>query len=163
MMKIYGKKGGDLMSRKTMPLLALFIALSLCLTMIAGCGSAPATSEDGVKEDAKTTVNEEDFLLGSWIAESCWGEDPEVTADPYDVYGGTFSLYFSDNGECTMWVGQNRAVVTWERTEDGVLLKGDNEYPITFPDGSETEMIIVVNNVNTLMEKYVEEEEEASD
>lgn len=62
--------------------------------------------------------------------------------DHGDVYGDTFSLYF-DDGDCIMWVGQDYALLTWERTKDGALLKGDSEYPITFPDNSETGLVVV--------------------
>ena len=82
--------------------------------------------------------------------------------DAYDVFNGYFSLYFTDKGDCTMSIDQDHALVKWELTDDGVTLTGDSTYPITFPDESRKTMVIVINGIDVLMEKYEEEVTETS-
>ena len=124
-------------------IIALLTVIALCLALLAGCGK----KEEAPKQDV-------DFLLGSWFAQT--GTKDGVTVDAYDLFNGIFQLYFSKNGECTMSIGQNYAVVKWELTDSGVTLKGDDTYPITFPDETRKTMIIVINGIDVLMEKYEE-------
>ena len=130
---------------KARNVLALLLVLVLCAALLAGCGGGKKQEDDAAKAESE-------FLMGMWFAKeaSYNGE----TADPEDIFEGTFSLYFSDNGECTMAIDQNRAVVKWELTDDGVTLTGDNTYAITFPDASKKTLVIDVNGVDVLMEKY---------
>ena len=123
--------------------------LILSLVALTACGSG--------SNDNDQTQNAEDetaFLMGSWFAVSAEYEGQEM--EPDEVFGDTFSLYFSDDGKCTMWVGQNRALVDWEQTEEGVTLRGDDTYEITFPDESKETLIINLRGVNVVMEKYEE-------
>ena len=55
-----------------------------------------------------------------------------------------------------MAIDEQRAVLTWERTDEGVTLKGDDTYKITFPDDSQKTMIITIRGVDTLLEKNEE-------
>lgn len=125
-------------------ILSIILVLVLGLTLLAGCGG-------GATEEA---ASQDDFLLGSWFADTATvgGE----TVDAQEVFGGVLQLYFNENGECTMSIDDQRAVVRWERTDDGVLLTGDDTYSITFPDGSQTTMIAVIRGVDVLLEKYEE-------
>ena len=97
---------------KARNVLALLLVLVLCAALLAGCGGGKKQEDDAAKAESE-------FLMGMWFAKeaSYNGE----TADPEDIFEGTFSLYFSDNGECTMAIDQNRAVVKWELTDDGVV------------------------------------------
>ena len=92
--------------------------------------------------------------MGSWFARTASKDG--VTVDAYDIFNGIFQLYFNKNGECTMSIGQNYAVVKWELTDSCVTLKGDDTYQITFPNDSRKTMIIVINGIDVLMEKYEE-------
>lgn len=127
--------------------LTLLTVLALCL-VLAGCGS------DDNSGTAAGPAQDADFLLGSWFAEEATYEGQPQ--DPDEVFGATFSLYFSDDGKCTMWVGQDRALVDWELTENGVTLRGDGTYPAVFQDESKKTMVITINGVDVLMEKYEE-------
>ena len=132
---------------KTRNVLALLLVLVLCFALLAGCGGGSSKQDDGAKAEGE-------FLLGMWFAKEATynGE----SKDPDDIFGGTFSLYFSDNGECTMAIDQQRAIVKWELTDDGAMLSGDNTYPITFPDAAKKTLVVTVNGVDVLMEKYEE-------
>lgn len=133
------------MKTRTKYLLTLLAALMLCVVLLAACGGGSAPEEP--EEDV-------DFLLGMWFArEASVGDE---TRDPDDVFGGIFSLYFSDDGKCTMAIDQQRALVDWELTDDGVVLSGDNTYPCTFLDDEKKTMNIVINGIDVLMEKYEE-------
>ncbi len=123
--------------------LALLLVTLLCVSLLVGCGGGK--KEEAPKQDAE-------FLMGSWFAQTASKDG--VTVDAYDVFHGYFQLYFSKNGECTMSIDQQRAVVKWELTDDGVTLTGDDSYPITFPDESRKTMVIVINGIDVLMEKY---------
>ena len=107
---------------------AIAVVLILLIAVLAGCGASGGKSEP--KPDA-------DFLMGSWFAK-------------------TATKYFSDDGKCTMAIDQQRALLTWELTDNGVTLKGDDTYPGTFTDESRTSMILVVQGVDVLMEKFEE-------
>ena len=128
---------------KVRSIAALLLVFALCITCLTGCGGKK--TESAPKQDAE-------FLMGSWFGKTASKDG--VTVDANDVFGGYFQLYFSKNGECTMSIDQNRAVVKWELTDDGVTLTGDNTYPITFPDESRKTMVIVINGIDVLMEKY---------
>lgn len=131
-------------------LLLMLIAV-LCMALLAGCGGSSGGGSEKAEEKAE---QEGEFLLGSWFAkEARKGDDVK---DPEDLFGDTFSLYFNDNNECTMWVGQNKALVKWELTDDGAVLKGDDTYNITFPDDEHKTLVITINDFDVLMEKYEE-------
>lgn len=142
-------------------LLLLLIAL-MCIAMMAftACGGGSGTestdagnSEEAAQED--TSASETDFLIGSWFAEKSTYNGEEK--DPDEVFGGRFYLVFQDDGDCQMCIDQKRAPLTWERNDEGVLLKGDDTYQITFPDDSQKTLVITINGIDTLMEKYEEE------
>ncbi len=120
----------------------LVLLITIQLLVLSGCSSSSSK-----KDDADT-----EFLLGSWFAKEASYAGTQL--DPEELFDGTFHLYFDDNGECTMAIDQNRAIVKWEYTGDGVTLTGDDTYKITFPDDSKERLIIVVNNIDILMEKY---------
>ena len=124
---------------------AAVLAMILILALFAGCGSS-----GGKKEEGPDTA----FLMGSWFARTASKDG--VTVDAEDVFNGTFHLYFSKNGECTMAIDQQRAIVKWELTDNGVTLTGDDTYPATFTDDTRTSMVIVVQGIDVLMEKYEE-------
>lgn len=128
--------------------------LVLCMAFMVGCGGGGDDS-DAQAEAASTPDTE--FLMGSWFAKTCTKDGQTVDAD--DVFGGTFMLYFSDDGKCTMSIDQQRALVDWVMNDDGsVTLSGDNTYEITFPDDSKTTMNANIKGVDTLLEKYEEDE-----
>lgn len=124
---------------------AITVLLVLVIAVLAGCGASGGQSEP--KPDTE-------FLMGSWFARTASKDG--VTVDADEVFNGTFHLYFSDDGKCTMAIDQQRALLTWELTDDGVTLKGDDTYPGTFTDESRTSMILVVQGVDVLLEKYEE-------
>ena len=124
---------------------AIAVVLILLIAVLAGCGAS------GGKSEPKPNA---DFLMGSWFAKTATKDG--VTVDADDVFQGTFHLYFSDDGKCTMAIDQQRALLTWELTDNGVTLKGDDTYPGTFTDESRTSMILVVQGVDVLMEKFEE-------
>ena len=160
--------------KKTKILIAALLALVMVLSLCACAGSKtdtekPAESADKTEEPAENTdkteepaeeekaeeekpADDNEFLLGSWFARNVMIGD--VEKDPDEVFGGTFMLYFSDDGVCTMSIDQQRALVDWELTDNGVVLKGDSTYEGTFQDDSRTTMILVVQGVDVLMEKY---------
>ena len=153
--------------------LILFLALLLAAALLAGCGGTSgqdSQAETGEETDTAAVetqetetaeveeaapAGEKDFVLGFWFAESA-SKDGQ-TLDPDTVFGGTFYLYFADEEDCYMCIDDQRAPVTWERTENGVTLTGDNTYEITFPDDSQTTMIITINGVEVVLEKDMEE------
>ena len=140
--------------------LALLI-LSLCLALLTACGGGgqeetaepeTAAAESETTETAEAApAEEEDPVLGFWFAKEASKGD--VTKDPYELFGGTFYLYFVDESECQMCIDDKRAPVTWERTENGITLSGDDTYEITFPDDSGQTMVIVINGIDVLLEK----------
>ncbi len=125
---------------------ALLTVLVLIVTLLSGCGG-----KSGKNEPAEDV----DFLLGAWFAKTASANGKTVDAD--DVFGGTFMLYFSDDHKCTMSIDQNRALVDWELTDNGVTLKGDDTYEATFKDQSRKTMVVVIKGVDVLMEKYEDE------
>ena len=135
------------MKRKSLLLLLPILILFSGCILITGCSNKNSTTKEA-------TNQKKDFLIGTWFAKSSSynGE----SRNPEDVFGGTFYLYFNEKGECTMAIDQQRAILTWERTKDGVTLKGDDTYKITFPDDSEKTMIINIRGVDTLLEKHEE-------
>ena len=120
---------------------ALLLVLILSLSLPAACGRS-----------AEEAAPDAGFLMGSWIAETATVDD--LTMDAGDAFGGVFTLYFSENGDCTMSIDDQRATVRWELTDDGVLLTGNDTYPITFPDESRTTMIAVIKGLDVLLRKY---------
>ncbi len=132
------------MKTRTRNLLALLTVLALWAALLTGCG--------GTKDKAEKPAQDIDFLLGSWFAETATVGDE--TRDAEDVFDGIFMLYFSDDGVCTMSIDQQRALVDWELTDNGVILRGDGTYEATFPDESRKTMVIGINGVDVLMEKY---------
>lgn len=132
---------------KKISISAGLIIVIMCLGLLTACGG----KRDPVAE-AKT--KESEFLLGSWFAKEAYvnGE----TRDPDAIFGGRFQLYFSKDGKCTMSIDQNRALVDWTLTDNGVTLTGDDTYQITFPDESRKTMIATIKGVNVLLEKYEE-------
>ena len=132
------------MKRKSLLLLLPILILFSGCILITGCANKNSSTKETAKE-------KKDFLIGTWFAKSSSYQGE--SRDPDEVFGGTFYLYFNEKGECTMAIDQQRAVLTWERTEDGVTLKGDDTYKITFPDDSEKTMIITIKGVDTLLEK----------
>ena len=147
--------------------LALLI-LSLCVALLAACGGGgqeetvePETTTAETEEAAAAeteeaaSAEEEDPVLGFWFAKTA-SKDGE-TRDPNDVFGGTFYLYFSDEDECQMCIDEKRAPVSWERTETGITLTGDDTYEIVYPADNEDTMIITIHGIEVLLERYVEE------
>ena len=133
---------------KTKHLLTILLVLLLGLAL-AACGGNGAE-----EEPAEEPAQDIDFLLGTWLADTA--SQDGVTVDAYDVFGAAFSLYFSDDGKCTMFVGPDHALVDWELTDDGVVLTGDDTYPATFQDPEKKTMVVVIKGVDVLMEKYEE-------
>lgn len=123
--------------------LSLLLVLILSLTLLAACG--PSAEE-------KEAAEKSEFLLGTWVATTA--EYDGTTVDAHDVFDGTFILIFKDNGDCSMFVDTDQAIVKWVMNDDGsVTLTGDDTYTITFPDDSQTTMIVDVHDVNVTMEK----------
>ena len=122
----------------------LLLSLLLSLAVLSGCGGAK-------KEEGPDTS----FLMGSWFAKTATQNGQ--TVDASDVFGGQFMLTFNKD-DCTMAIDSNRAVVKWELTEQGVTLKGDDTYEITFPDEERKTMIAVIRGVEVSLEKYEEDE-----
>ena len=140
---------------KKLAALLTVLALALALCACGGTKEAPAGSAAEAAEDkAEEKAEDLDFLLGMWFADTASQDD--VTVDAEEVFGGTFSLYFSDDGKCTMAIDQQRALLDWELTENGVTLKGDNTYEGVFQDAERTTMIMVINGIDVHMEKYQE-------
>lgn len=130
--------------------------------MMAGCGGGTNTAQSSADSDTRTEAAadnkapEKDFLIGTWFAKECTAEGQ--TYDPDDIFNGTFYLSFGEDGQCTMAIDQQRALVSWERTDTGALLTGVDSYEITFPDDSETTFIVKVKGIDVLMEKHIEDE-----
>ena len=143
------------MKTKTKSALIILAMMLLSLALLTACGGAAEEAAEEETAAAEETAQDIDFLLGSWFADTASKDG--ATVDAYDVFGATFSLYFDDDGECTMWVGQDHALVKWELTDDGVLLTGDNTYPCTFLDPEKKTMNIVINGIDVLMNKYEED------
>ena len=136
------------------------LILTLCLALLTACGAgegADAEETAGATETEETAAaEEEDPILGFWFAEtaSVGGED----RDPEEVFGGKFYLYFVDETECQMCIDQQRAPLTWNRTETGVTLTGDDVYEIVWPaNGDRDAMIITVRGVEVVLERSLEE------
>ena len=126
--------------------LSLLLVLILSLTLLSACG--PSAEE-------KEAAEKSEFLLGTWVATTA--EYDGVTVDAHDVFDGTFILIFKDNGDCSMFVDTDQAIVKWVMNDDGtVTLTGDNTYPVTFPDDSQTTMVVNVQGVDVTMEKDTE-------
>ena len=139
--------------KKNFFVIITLIVLCLLITSCVGNGSSESSGSEEAK-NTETEKQEQDFLIGSWFAKEASKDG--VTKDPEEVFGDTFSLYFSDDGKCTMYVGDKHALVDWERTDSGVTLTGDNTYQITFPDDTEKELVININGIDVNMEKYEE-------
>ena len=101
------------MKRKSLLLLLPILILFSGCILITGCSNKNSTTKEA-------TNQKKDFLIGTWFAKSSSynGE----SRNPEDVFGGTFYLYFNEKGECTMAIDQQRAILTWERTKEGVTL-----------------------------------------
>ena len=141
-------------------LLMLLLALCMITTMTAltacGGGSEDSSEEFATEEAApeETAVEEDtDFLLGSWFARTATYNGEEK--DPDEIFNGTFHLYFTED-KCDMAIDSKTAPVSWERTDKGVTLIGDDTYYITFPDDSKETLVITINGIEVLMEKYEE-------
>lgn len=141
------------MRKKYVSLLILPICILLILGMSAcgGEGGQEAQNDAGTEQAAAADT---DFLLGTWFAKTATYEGEQK--DPDDVFGGTFYLYFAEDGDCQMCIDQKRAPVKWAYNGDGVTLTGDNTYEITFPDGSRTKMNVTINGVEVMLEKFEE-------
>lgn len=127
--------------------LSLLLFLVLSLTLLAACG--------GPSAEEKEAAEKSEFLLGTWVASAA--EYNGEAMDPTDVFGGTFILIFKDDGNCSMFINTDQAIVKWVMNDDGtVTLTGDNTYPITFPDDSQTTMVVNVQGVDVTMEKDTE-------
>ena len=137
-------------------LLMLMLALCMIVTMTAlsACGGGSGDSGgEAAGEETAQTADDTDFLLGSWFAKTATYNGEEK--DPDEVFNGTFHLYFTED-RCNMAIDSKTAPVSWERTDKGVTLTGDDTYYITFPDDSEDTLIITINGIEVLMEKYEE-------
>ncbi len=139
--------------KKAKSVLAMLLVLLLMFALCA-CGGTKGEPAGSAAQETEGAADDLDFLLGMWFANTASKDD--VTVDAEEVFGGTFSLYFSDDGKCTMAIDQDRAMVDWELTEDGVTLSGDNTYEGTFQDAERTTMIVGINGFDILMEKYQE-------
>lgn len=127
--------------------LSLLLVLVLSLTLLAACGGQSAEEKEAAEKSA--------FLLGTWVATTA--EYDGVTVDAHDVFDGTFILIFKDNGDCSMFVDTDQAIVKWVMNDNGtVTLTGDDTYSITFPDDSQTTMVVDVHDVAVTMEKDTE-------
>lgn len=126
---------------------SLLLVLVLSLTLLAACGSS---AEEKAVDDKSA------FLIGTWVATTA--EYSGTTVDAHDVFDGTFILIFKDNGDCSMFVDTDQAIVKWVMNDDGtVTLTGDDTYSITFPDDSQTTMVVDVHDVAVTMEKDTED------
>ncbi len=139
-------------------LLMLLLALCMIATMTAltacgGGGGSEDSSSETASEETAQAEDETDFLLGSWFAKTATYNGEEK--DPDEVFNGTFHLYFTED-KCNMAIDSKTAPVSWERTDKGVTLIGDDTYYITFPDDSKETLIITINGIEVLMEKYEE-------
>ena len=122
---------------------SLLLVLVLSLTLLAACGSS---AEEKAVDDKSA------FLIGTWVATTA--EYSGTTVDAHDVFDGTFILIFKDNGDCSMFVDTDQAIVKWVMNDDGtVTLTGDDTYSITFPNDSQTTMVVDVHDVAVTMEK----------
>ncbi len=125
---------------------SLLLVLVLSLTLLAACGSS---AEEKAVDDKSA------FLIGTWVATTA--EYSGTTVDAHDVFDGTFILIFKDNGDCSMFVDTDQAIVKWVMNDDGtVTLTGDDTYSITFPNDSQTTMVVDVHDVAVTMEKDTE-------
>ena len=89
-------------------------------------------------------------MIGTWFADTATKDG--VTVDAKELFSGRiFYLDFLED-ECFMYVGTDYALLDWERTEDGITLKGDEEYQITFPDDSGKTMVLNLKGFDVLLE-----------
>ena len=154
-------------------LLALLLCLALVLGMslvCAGCGgssdSGDASADTASEETAEPAADDESALYGSWIAKTATIDGQEM--DAYDFFNkNTVSWYLAEDGDATIWVGQNHALVTWAQKDGGITMKGDLEYDADFTDDTKTALMwhYDVNDVQAevLLEHYLEEEEESAE
>lgn len=156
-------------------LLTLLLCLALVLGMsavMAGCGgssdSGDASADTAAEEtaDAADAADDESALYGSWIARTVTYEGQEM--DAYDFFNkNTVSWYLAEDGDATIWVGQNHALVTWAQKDGGITMKGDLEYDADFTDDTKTALMwhYDVNDIQAevLLEHYIEEEEETAE
>ena len=151
------------------------LALLLCLTLVfgmsaimAGCGSSDTSSEsaEAAAGTDESAADDESFMYGSWIAQTATVDGNEM--DAYEFFNkNTVSWYFAEDGEATLWAGQNHAPLTWELKENGVTLQGDLTYEADFTDETKTALMwhYDVNDVKAevLMEHYIEDEGEPAE
>ena len=130
----------------------ILLVLSLCLALLTACGGA---KEEAAGAETAAAETEEDPVLGFWFAESASMDGQAL--DPDEVFGGTFYLYFVDENECQMCIDDKRAPVSWERTDGGITLTGDDTYEIVYPLDTPDTMAITIHGVEVLLEKDVEE------
>lgn len=154
-------------------LLTLLLCLALVLGMslvCAGCGgssdSGDASADTASEETAEPAADDESALYGSWIAKTATIDGQEM--DAYDFFNkNTVSWYLAEDGDATIWVGQNHALVTWAQKDGGITMKGDLEYDADFTDDTKTALMwhYDVNDVQAevLLEHYLEEEEESAE
>ena len=137
-------------------LLMLLLALCMIATMTAltACGGSSGDSDgEIVIEETTDEAGETDFLMGSWFAKTATFNGEEK--DPDLLFNGKFHLFFTED-KCDMAIDTRTAPVSWKLTDKGVTLIGDDTYYITFPDDSKETLIITINGIDILMEKYKE-------
>jgi hypothetical protein len=145
------------MNSKNKLLLLLISLMLIAMPALTACGGGSGSgsgSDEAAQEEAAPAEDESAFLIGTWFAESASFEGQEL--DPEEVYGGTFYLYFAEDGDCQMCIDQKRAPVKWEYDGETVTLTGDDTYKITFPDDSKTSMVASINGVETVLTKHEE-------
>ena len=133
--------------------LALLAAILMMVSFMTACGTGQEKAEDN--NAAQTTTSDDNgFLLGSWFVENVVMDGQEIPES--DFFHGTYSMYFSDNGECSMYIDSNYAIVKWELTDTGVTLTGDDTYEFTFTDENKNKMLWEFNGAEITMYKYEE-------
>lgn len=132
------------------------LILTLSLSMLTACGGSDTAAEDDAPQGPDSS-----FLNGTtWMADTA--SQDGTTVDAKEVFNGQFLLVFSEDGKCTMGIDTQYALVDWTMNDDGsVTLSGDNTYEITFPEGSQTELIAVINGIDVHMVKWEDEDGEA--
>ena len=150
-------KAKECLMKKKLLMLLLALCMIISMTALTACGGGSGDSGDTASEETateETAVEEDtDFLLGSWFARTATYNGEEK--DPDEIFNGTFHLYFTED-KCDMAIDSKTAPVSWERTDKGVTLIGDDTYYITFPDDSKETLVITINGIDVLMEKYEE-------
>ena len=141
-------------------LISVILALITLTVLLAACGAKPESGADesvqaSETEATGTQTTDSSIILGTWFATTAVYNGEEYNAD--DLFNGTFLLLFKDNGECRMQHNDEWSVVTWELSDSGVTLKGEDTYELTFTDENKNKLLMDINGADVTLEKYEEE------